>query len=133
MDFIRSLLVLVLTFMPCPSYQLNLPTSTISAAPAVLPEAPLSSPPTLSPDISPLFPSPGGSELSPSQSSVPIIPSSPSPPNPDAMVAPGPFMAFSPSGSLPASSAIPRNVSETLSLVMGLGLLGFWLIQFFGV
>ncbi|RXI02657.1 hypothetical protein DVH24_002735 [Malus domestica] len=44
--------------------------SSISAALALLPGAPLSSSPTLSPDISPLFPSPGGVPLSPSESSL---------------------------------------------------------------
>ncbi|KAK4376313.1 hypothetical protein RND71_006990 [Anisodus tanguticus] len=53
----------------------NMPASTISAAPALLPNPPLSSSP-LSPDITPLFPSPGGSELARSDSSLPTIPSS---------------------------------------------------------
>ncbi|KAL0371396.1 UNVERIFIED_CONTAM: hypothetical protein Sangu_0457700 [Sesamum angustifolium] len=67
-------------FSPTPASGINLPASTVSAAPALLPDptAPLSSPPALSPDIAPLFPSPGGSELSPSESSMPLIPSSPS-------------------------------------------------------
>ncbi|CAN7088188.1 unnamed protein product [Brassica rapa subsp. narinosa] len=58
--------------------------STISAAPSFLPEAPSSfsaSPPeATSPDISPLFPTPGSSEMSPSpseSSAMPTIPSSP--------------------------------------------------------
>ncbi|PWA54917.1 classical arabinogalactan protein 26 [Artemisia annua] len=86
--------------------------NTISAAPALLPtissSPPLSSPsPALSPDITPLFPSPSGSGLSPSESSLPTIPSSPSPPNPDDISTFGPnTMALSPSGSLPDSSSV---------------------------
>ncbi|KAF5732704.1 classical arabinogalactan protein 26-like [Tripterygium wilfordii] len=79
--------------------------STISAAPAVLPGAPMASPSGLSPDIEPLFPTPVSTP--PSESSLPIIPSSPSPPNPDNMLAPGPELgAFPPSGALPASSSV---------------------------
>ncbi|KAH7517135.1 hypothetical protein FEM48_Zijuj09G0030100 [Ziziphus jujuba var. spinosa] len=94
--------------------------STISAAPALLPGAPLSSSssPTLSPDITPLFPSPGGVPPSPTQSSLPTIPSSPSPPNPDYVAAPGPGdFAFPPSGSLPASSSVSVSSSQPLKLV----------------
>ncbi|KAF3436384.1 hypothetical protein FNV43_RR23476 [Rhamnella rubrinervis] len=95
--------------------------STISAAPALLPGAPLSplsSSPTLSPDITPLFPSPGGVPLSPTQSSLPTIPSSPSPPNPDYVAAPGPDFALPPSGtSLPASSSISVTSSQPLKMV----------------
>ncbi|XP_030506631.2 classical arabinogalactan protein 26 [Cannabis sativa] len=96
--------------------------STISAAPAILPggpgpvTAPL--PPSLSPDITPLFPTPGKQNLSPEESSLPTIPSSPSPPNPDDVVAPGPGMAFPPSGSMPASSASSSG-SLTLALFLG--------------
>ncbi|KAI3449549.1 hypothetical protein Pfo_006214 [Paulownia fortunei] len=115
-----SLIILVTVFMAFSSSLTsgnNLPASTISAAPALLPDpiAPLSAPPALSPDIAPLFPSPGGSELSPSESSLPLIPSSPSPPNPDAMAAPGPGMAFAPSGLLPDSSSGRLNVAVFLS------------------
>uniref|UniRef100_A0A5B7B9R3 Classical arabinogalactan protein 26-like n=1 Tax=Davidia involucrata TaxID=16924 RepID=A0A5B7B9R3_DAVIN len=131
----KWLLTLGMVFMAYPSS--SLPTSTISAAPAFLPNPPsLSSPPlpTLSPDINPLLPSPGGAGLSPTESSVPTIPSSPSPPNPDATaVAPGPGMAFSPSGSLPDSSSVALNLSGPLhSVMLLLGLLPFWLIQLSG-
>ncbi|KAF3629978.1 putative beta-glucosidase 11-like [Capsicum annuum] len=54
-----------------------------------------------------LFPSPGALDLAPSDSSIPTIPSSLSPPNPDAMVAPGRFMPFQPSASFPIHFAIP--------------------------
>ncbi|ESQ39441.1 hypothetical protein EUTSA_v10001715mg [Eutrema salsugineum] len=86
--------------------------SSISAAPSFLPEAPWSfsaSPPAMSPDISPLFPTPGSREMSPSPSEssvMPTIPSSLSPPNPDA-VSPDHLLDSSPAGSpLPASSSI---------------------------
>ncbi|KAL3644823.1 hypothetical protein CASFOL_010003 [Castilleja foliolosa] len=102
--------------------EINLPASTISAAPAILPDSisPLSSPsPTMSPDISPLFPtSPGGPGLSPSESSMPLIPSSPSPPNPDAMLAPGPAMTFGPSGLMPDSFSGRVNVPVSFSSVV---------------
>ncbi|CAF2305019.1 classical arabinogalactan protein 26-like [Brassica napus] len=99
--------------------------STISsAAPTFLPEAPSSfsaSPPeAMSPDISPLFPTPGSSETSPSPSEsfdMPTIPSSLSPPNPDA-VSPDPLLDSSPVGSpLPASSSVSL-VSSPLSLLL---------------
>ncbi|GFQ02328.1 hypothetical protein PHJA_002376800 [Phtheirospermum japonicum] len=104
------------------SKEINLPASTISAAPAISPDStsPLSSPsPALSPDISPLFPSlPAGPGLSPSESSMPLIPSSPSPPNPDAMLAPGPAMAFGPSGPMPDSFSGRVNVPVFFRSVM---------------
>ncbi|KAF9669374.1 hypothetical protein SADUNF_Sadunf14G0101000 [Salix dunnii] len=79
--------------------QIHVKLSTISAAPAFLPDAPLSSPPALSPDIQPLFPSPGVEAPSPTESSLPTIPSSPSPPNPGDILAPGPErFPISPSG-----------------------------------
>ncbi|KAM3326294.1 hypothetical protein BC332_07236 [Capsicum chinense] len=110
---------------------LNVPASAISAAPALLPNPPSFSP-TLSPDISPLFPSPGGSELAPTDSSLPLIPSSPSPPNPDAMIAPGPiYMPFSPTESLPVSSAVP--LLSSLCTMLVLCLISSWFTQLLGV
>ncbi|KAJ0259057.1 Transmembrane protein [Hirschfeldia incana] len=98
--------------------------STISAAPSLLPEAPWSfsaSPPLeaiMSPDISPLFPTPGSSEMSPSPSGsfdMPTIPSSLSPPNPDA----DPLLDYSPVGSpLPASSSVSLVSSPLLVFLM---------------
>ncbi|GER26498.1 hydroxyproline-rich glycoprotein [Striga asiatica] len=81
------------------SGELSLPASTISAAPAISPDfiSPASSPPALSPDIFPLFPTPSGPALSPGDSSLPLIPSSLSPPNPDPMEAHGPVTVFGPS------------------------------------
>ncbi|MCD9558763.1 hypothetical protein HAX54_016348 [Datura stramonium] len=135
------LIWVVVIFLACPDFfslslalhrasLLNVPASAISAAPALLPNPPSSSPPlpALSPDISPLFPSPGGSELAPTDSSLPLIPSSPSPPNPDAMIAPGPiFMPFSPTESLPVSSAV--SLLSSLCTVLVFGLISSWFTQ----
>lgn len=88
----------------------NMHVSTISAAPTTLPGAPLFSP-TLSPDIEPLFPTPGGAAYSPSDSSLPTIPSSPSPPDPDPFGHPGPVLAFPPSESMPASAPSSHGAS----------------------
>ncbi|XP_044499961.1 classical arabinogalactan protein 26-like [Mangifera indica] len=112
-------LILLLLFMNSPllsiasDRRLNSQTSSssssssISASPALLTNPPAMSPyQELSPDISPLLPSPGGVVPTPTGISVPTIPSNPSPPNPDA---PGPGSAFPPFGSLPtASSMAPR-------------------------
>ncbi|EPS73736.1 hypothetical protein M569_01024 [Genlisea aurea] len=64
----------------------------ISAAPAYLPDIA----PT---EYVPLFPSPGGSEFSPAGSAVPLIPSSPSPPNPDSGFGPDTAAIASPVSS----------------------------------
>ncbi|XP_057782423.1 classical arabinogalactan protein 26-like [Salvia miltiorrhiza] len=111
----QSLTIFITTFMAFSCTLVlgnNLPASTISAAPALLPD-PISpsssSPPALSPDMYPVFPSPGGPELAPSDSSAPLIPSSPSPPNPDALAAPGPGAALSPMGMQPDSSSRRRS------------------------
>ncbi|XP_057780137.1 classical arabinogalactan protein 26-like [Salvia miltiorrhiza] len=95
---------------------INLPASTISAAPS----SSLSLSSSLPPDISPLFPTP---QLSPTESSLPIIPSTPSPPKPDddAMAAQGPVLAAAPSRFLPDSSS--------LSLVSGGGFLSSLLLS----
>ncbi|XP_041016743.1 classical arabinogalactan protein 26 [Juglans microcarpa x Juglans regia] len=111
---------------------LNMKVSTISAAPAILPSAP-ASPPVLSPDISPLFPSPGGVALPPSESSLPTIPSSQSPPNPDFLVAPGHDAAFPPSESLPASSSISIAPSGPLDFVLLLSLVTVCMVQSLGI
>ncbi|KAK4273164.1 hypothetical protein QN277_021618 [Acacia crassicarpa] len=90
--------------------------STISAAPTVLPAAPMASAP-LSPNIEPLFPSPGKAAFSPSDSSLPTIPASPSPPNPDAFGVPGPVMALPPSQSMPAHAPASHSSSHPLNLI----------------
>ncbi|GAA0156963.1 hypothetical protein Leryth_004080 [Lithospermum erythrorhizon] len=103
----------------------EIPTSTISAAPALLPNPTISvSSPALSPDEAPLFPSPGGSELSPSDSAMPTIPSSLSPPNPDAAEAFGPD-ASSPFGSLPTSYGTKVHVSGAVCSRLVLALFSF--------
>ncbi|XVE82042.1 hypothetical protein DITRI_Ditri15bG0115000 [Diplodiscus trichospermus] len=81
---------------------------TIPASPVSMSNPPLSPFLELSPDIAPLLPSPGG-VVPTTGSSMPTIPSSPSPPNPDDSMAAAPTgSAFPPFGSLPASSTSPR-------------------------
>ncbi|XP_028804241.1 classical arabinogalactan protein 26-like [Neltuma alba] len=107
--------------------------SAISAAPTVLPGAPLASTP-LSPDIEPLFPSPGKSAFSPSDSSLPTIPASPSPPNPDAFGTPGPVMAFPPSESVTAHAPVSHSSSHPVNLISYLASLVICLmLQFHGM
>ncbi|KAJ9171883.1 hypothetical protein P3X46_015186 [Hevea brasiliensis] len=131
-SFLATFMVFVAYFIsPAFTSQVHVQFSTISAAPALLPEAPLSSPPNLSPDIEPVFPTTGAGVPSPAESSLPTIPSSRSPPNPDLIdPAPGPVFAVSPSGSLPASSATSLSSLATLNLALYfLGLLVFCLVQ----
>ncbi|KAJ7977494.1 classical arabinogalactan protein 26-like [Quillaja saponaria] len=112
--------------------KLTMHISTISAAPAVLPVAPVAS--TMSPDITPLFPSPGGVAFSPSESSsLPIIPSSPSTPNPDSTAAGGPGLALPPSDPLPTSSTVALTSNWSLNLVVHLGLLVIFIVQLTGM
>ncbi|MBA0645543.1 hypothetical protein Gohar_006574 [Gossypium harknessii] len=109
---------------------LHVQYSTISAAPAFLPSAPLASSPSLPPDIEPLFPTPNGVAPSPTDSSMPTIPSSPSPPNPDNIVAPAPGFAFSPSNSpLPSSTSVYPTSARALKPTLFLGLLVFSILQ----
>ncbi|KAG4133193.1 hypothetical protein ERO13_D08G080500v2 [Gossypium hirsutum] len=109
---------------------LHVQYSTISAAPAFLPSAPLASSPSLPPDIEPLFPTPNGVAPSPTHSSMPTIPSSPSPPNPDNIVAPAPGFAFSPSNSpLPSSTSVYPTSARALKPTLFLGLLVFSILQ----
>ncbi|KAI4341709.1 hypothetical protein MLD38_026401 [Melastoma candidum] len=116
------------------SHQL-LHVSTISAAPAVLPSSPASSPllplppPALSPDAEPLLPSPGGSSgsESPTESTLPIIPSSPSPPNPDDVTAPQPEVALGPSSSLPVSASLGNQPASYKNAGQAFVLLLCWL------
>ncbi|XP_039018780.1 leucine-rich repeat extensin-like protein 5 [Hibiscus syriacus] len=90
-------------------------TTTISASSVSMSDPPLSPFQPLSPDIAPLLPSPGG--LVPTTgTSMPTIPSTPSPPNPDDFIVPGPDSAFPPFGALPASSSSPRLSSRSLHL-----------------
>ncbi|XP_058077299.1 classical arabinogalactan protein 26 [Magnolia sinica] len=102
-------MAVILTVIPQSlSFPSKLEISTISAAPATLPNAPVSSPPYLAPDITPLLPSTGGIGPSPSSGGdggLPTIPSNPSPPNPDEVAASGPNSAISPSGSFSAMAS----------------------------
>uniref|UniRef100_A0A0D9YJT6 Uncharacterized protein n=1 Tax=Oryza glumipatula TaxID=40148 RepID=A0A0D9YJT6_9ORYZ len=92
-------------------------------------------PPALSPDIMPLLPSPGpdsdGSAEAPSDV-MPTIPSSPSPPNPDALL---PDSALAPFGSAPAVAAqsrapppSPTTVAAAWALPVAVGLVAMWLV-----
>eukprot|EP00268_Persea_americana_P036201 TRINITY_DN3569_c0_g1_i1.p1 TRINITY_DN3569_c0_g1~~TRINITY_DN3569_c0_g1_i1.p1 ORF type:complete len:153 (+),score=24.74 TRINITY_DN3569_c0_g1_i1:198-656(+) len=108
--------------------------NTISAAPALLPEAPMSVPlpPELAPDISPLLPSPRGVAPSPGDL-MPTIPSNRSPPNPDALAGPGPNTEVSPSGSvtsLAPSSSSPVSVAAPLSSDGSIAALCYGLVLF---
>ncbi|GKU85563.1 hypothetical protein SLEP1_g220 [Rubroshorea leprosula] len=85
----------------------------ISASPS---SNPLQSPfQELSPDIAPLLPTPGGA-VPTTGSSIPTIPSSPSPPNPDDFSILGPDSAFPPSASFPPSSTAPESSARSLNL-----------------
>nr|ABK92873.1 unknown [Populus trichocarpa] len=133
--FLAMFTVLMAYFSsPALTSQIHVQFSTISAAPAFLHDAPSFSPPTLSPDIEPLFPTPGVGAPSPTESSITTIPSNPSPPNPDDMLAPGPAgSSISPSGSLPAYSSMSLTSSGPLNLAVFLGLLVFCLVQPSGI
>ncbi|CAM8930318.1 hypothetical protein QQ045_021968 [Rhodiola kirilowii] len=113
-------------------FKIGLPvTSTISASPSYLfPDSfsPISapSPSAMSPDVTPLLPSPApDSGLSPSDSSFPTIPSNPSPPNPESFLAPQPLMASSPTGLMPDSSSVELKLSGALFMP----LFALWLVQ----
>ncbi|PSR92655.1 60S ribosomal protein like [Actinidia chinensis var. chinensis] len=110
---------LIMASMAFPSLSSS-PTTTISAAPALLPSPPLSPPSTeLSPDISPLLPSPTGS-------SIPTIPSNPSPPNPDEIPGFAPDFAVSPSGSKLISASSSLSLFGFLNLAVLVGLVSIW-------
>ncbi|CAJ1962265.1 unnamed protein product [Sphenostylis stenocarpa] len=127
-------LMVILTFMPSPlhsSYSQPIPeVPTLSSSPATLTDPPpssLSPFQELSPDIAPLLPSPGGVLPTPSGSDIPTIPSNPSPPNPDDLIAPGPLSALSPFGSMQASSNAPRrSVVGSVATVVFAGFAVYW-------
>ncbi|XP_042050138.1 classical arabinogalactan protein 26-like [Salvia splendens] len=117
--FMILLTTISLTFLASDSS-----ASTIAAAPSSLPLSP-----SLTPDISPLFPTP---QLSPTESSLPIIPSTPSPPKPDddAMAAQSPVLAVAPSGFLPDSSSLgPLTGRGCFTSLVLSALLTFALLQ----
>ncbi|ESW19850.1 hypothetical protein PHAVU_006G160600 [Phaseolus vulgaris] len=127
-------LMIILTFMPSPlhsSYSQPVPKlPTLSSSPATLTDPPpssLSPFQELSPDIAPLLPSPGGLLPTPTGSDIPTIPSNPSPPNPDDEIAPGPLSAFSPFGSMQASSNAPRRIIVgSLATTVSAGFAVYW-------
>ncbi|XP_022758096.1 classical arabinogalactan protein 26-like [Durio zibethinus] len=127
--------ILFMVFMACfsslalSSSHIHVQYSTISAAPAFLPSTPLASSPSLPPDIEPLFPTPKGMAPSPTDSSLPTIPSSPSPPNPDNILDPGPGFALSPSDSLPNSTSVSLTSARALKSTLFLSLLVLCLLQ----
>ncbi|XP_066380232.1 classical arabinogalactan protein 26-like [Miscanthus floridulus] len=84
-------------------------------------------PPALSPDIMPVLPSPAEDGAAPvPDAGEPTIPSSPSPPNPDALE---PDSALAPFGSAPAVAAQSHAVaSASASALPLLGLLAMWLL-----
>ncbi|KAE8721135.1 hypothetical protein F3Y22_tig00016725pilonHSYRG00147 [Hibiscus syriacus] len=107
---------------------------TISAALAILPSAPLASSASLPPNIEPLFPTPNGVVPSPTDSSVPMIPSSPSPLNPDDILAPAPGFAISPADPLPVSTSVyPTSPcaleSPALFIAVAVWCVNFCLVQ----
>ncbi|PIA61675.1 hypothetical protein AQUCO_00300895v1 [Aquilegia coerulea] len=131
-----SIFLVLMAFTISPSLSLSSdPTSTISAAPAFLPDSPLPSPTSnLSPDITPLLPSPKGISPSPTEesSTLPTIPSTPSPPNPDEMYSYGPDSALPPSGSMPTMlSAASVHLAGSLNLSGLVGLVIICLVPAF--
>lgn len=99
-------IALLLTVKDSSICSLKLELPAIYVVPASQPDAPLSSPPNLSPDvITPLFPSP--------PVSLPTIPSNPSTHSPDELDSQGPNSASSPSGSFggagPTSDGAPLS------------------------
>ncbi|GLU08319.1 hypothetical protein SLE2022_252370 [Rubroshorea leprosula] len=111
------LLLLIISFMASPLLSLASRQDSripiISASPS---SNPLQSPfQELSPDIAPLLPTPGGA-VPTTGSSIPTIPSSPSPPNPDDFSILGPDSAFPPSASFPPSSTAPESSVRSLNL-----------------
>ncbi|XP_051128021.1 classical arabinogalactan protein 26-like [Andrographis paniculata] len=98
----------------------------IAATPALLPNPPRTPYVAVSPDIAPLFPTPGGNGGG--GDSMPTIPSTRSPPNPDATIGPD-AAAVAPSGALPESSAGDLDLAKWL----GVGcvcFLAYWLVNF---
>ncbi|XP_058758330.1 classical arabinogalactan protein 25-like [Vicia villosa] len=109
-------LMIIMVFMPSPllsSYSQSQPLPELPTLPTLSSDpSPSSLLPSqaLSPDIVPLLPSSGGALPTPTGSDIPTIPSNPSPPNPDDIIAPGPFSAFAPYGSIQAASNAHRSV-----------------------
>ncbi|KAG2603237.1 vegetative cell wall protein gp1-like [Panicum virgatum] len=131
--------VLALHLAPSRSTAAALRASSISAAPADAPLPrlprqhghPHSAPPPavpLSPDIMPVLPSPAeDGAAAPPSDAEPTIPSSPSPPNPDALE---PNSALAPFGYAPAvaaqSPAPPPARLATVAWALPVALLAMW-------
>ncbi|KAF8018035.1 hypothetical protein BT93_H3055 [Corymbia citriodora subsp. variegata] len=102
---VPSAIIAASLLLALPSH--SLPSAALSSAtPPALTSEPLVPPfQGLSPDITPLLPSPGGAApASGGSSSIPTIPSTPSPPNPDDAPL-GPGSSVVPEDPLMASSA----------------------------
>ncbi|XP_012568131.1 uncharacterized protein [Cicer arietinum] len=129
-------LMIILVFMPSPllssysSQSQPIPkVPTLSSSPATLTDPSQSSSLSpfqdLSPDISPLLPSPGDALPTPAGSDIPTIPSNPSPPNPDDVIASGPFNAFAPYGSVQATSNAYRSLVFDIATTVFAGLAAY--------
>ncbi|XP_027338195.1 classical arabinogalactan protein 26-like [Abrus precatorius] len=125
-------MIIIMSFMLSPmlsSYSQPIPkVPTLSSSPATLtdpPPSPLSPFQELSPDIAPLLPSPGGVLPTPAGSDIPLIPSNPSPPNPDDIIAPGPLSPF---GSIQATSNAPASLVCSIATTAIAGLAAYWSI-----
>ncbi|KAG4384102.1 hypothetical protein AAZX31_13G196000 [Glycine max] len=136
------MIIIIIAFMPSPllsSYsQQPIPkVPTLSSSPATLTDPPpsphlssLSPFQELSPDIAPLLPSPGGVLPTPAAGSdIPTIPSNPSPPNPDDIIAPGPLSAFSPFGSPLSSNAPTTSLVASIATAFFAGLAVCWCLH----
>ncbi|XP_057534197.1 classical arabinogalactan protein 26-like [Amaranthus tricolor] len=117
--FITIIFIITSTFSFTSSHKTPFKLSTIASEPTVLPDSlPPSQSPALSPDITPLFPTPSTTTNPPADSSLPIIPSSPSPPNPDSLSTPHPEFTISPTAAPPESSALAFKLSFLLNLAL---------------
>ncbi|KAG6664351.1 hypothetical protein CIPAW_02G087100 [Carya illinoinensis] len=127
-SFSFYLLLIIMGFMASPllslSSHLDSKASTIPAMPPFLknPLPPLSPFQELSPDITPLLPSPGGVVPASSESSVPTIPSTQSPPNPDELAS-GPDSEFLP---LLSTSVASTTLVSYLNAAVYAGSAAYW-------
>ncbi|TQE02688.1 hypothetical protein C1H46_011661 [Malus baccata] len=106
---------LMMALMASPLLSFNSKASSISASPAFFTNSPPSSnlQGLVPPEIAPLLPSPGPEvPTTPTDSSIPTIPSNPSPLNLDDP----PYPALSPFGSLRASSGASADLVWTLKV-----------------
>ncbi|KAK2393985.1 hypothetical protein P8452_15881 [Trifolium repens] len=137
------ILMIIMIFMPSPIFSSYSQSETIPEIPTLSTSSPTTktnpSPSTLSPfqvlspDISPLLPSPGGALPTPAGSDIPTIPSNPSPPNPDDVIASGPFNAFAPYGSIQATSNGHKSVVFDIFTTAFTGLVAYFSLQYMRV